>query len=224
MPVVLVGQVFTSAGVYIKTLGSPRNLEMCNQTPASGGETLFSLSVGPSVAQRSKYDASIVRRELGVQFTVRTAGMLAAVRYVKPSGDVQRHTARVYDANFNVLYAETFDMDSCAWGDWVNLTFNKAVAVTAGSTYAVTIDQLDSFAATDAGFASASTGGNLWVDPDYAGCAYNFTWTQSATNFWVDGETDRQAPIACCCCPTPLAMHGHAVAACYPTPLAAAMG
>lgn len=185
-------QVFDASGTYQRALGAVRSQQQCNMSPGGGGETLFPLSARPSFKERSSFTGRI--HVAGVAFTTRTAGYVTGIRYIEPGGDLRTHTAKIWDSSRTLLYNQTVNIDGCATGDWVNVTFDRPVYLSTGSTYVASIDNLYAYAATPNGFGSARTGGSIYVSGSSAGrhaLATSLTSgypsdPASATNYWVD--------------------------------------
>lgn len=89
----LVVQVYSGCGEWRGTLGSslPASISVCGGTAT--GETIFKPTDKPATfdeISQLNWDGVTV----GLRFTVKTSGLITAVRFIKPSGDVEQHGIR----------------------------------------------------------------------------------------------------------------------------------
>lgn len=99
--------------------GAPQELSLYG-----GGSTPTNVDVGNGSAV-----------ELGMQFTVDTAGTADAVRFYKGPGDTGVHVGHLWTASGTVLAEVTFSGETAS--GWQQMAFSTPVALTPGTTYVV---------------------------------------------------------------------------------------
>jgi hypothetical protein len=96
---------------------------------AAGTATIYSTSQKPAVVASD--DAKPL--ELGVRFTVRSAGAILAIRYYKSSRNTGTHTGTLWTASGQRLASVTFTSQSKS--GWQQANLAQPIAVTPGITY-----------------------------------------------------------------------------------------
>jgi hypothetical protein len=133
--------------------------------------------------------------ELGVKFTAEKAGSVTGIRFYKASTNTGTHIGSLWSASGTLLASATFTGESAS--GWQQVTFSKAVSITAGTTYVAGYFAPNGhYSATPAGFSSAGVsnpplqalGNSTSADGVYAyGSASAFPSNSfNATNYYVD--------------------------------------
>lgn len=97
--------------------------------------------------------------EMGTKIQVSTDSQLTAIRFYKDAGETGTHTATLWSAGGTVLAQATFTSETAS--GWQQQALASPVALTAGTTYVVSVNMNTKFVMTGAGLASARTSGPL---------------------------------------------------------------
>jgi hypothetical protein len=133
--------------------------------------------------------------ELGVKFTSEKAGSVTGIRFYKAATNTGTHIGSLWSATGTLLASATFTSESAS--GWQQVTFSKAVSITAGTTYvAGYFAPSGHYSATSAGFSSAGVSNpplqalsnSTSADGVYAYSATSTFPSSSfnATNYYVD--------------------------------------
>ena len=170
--------------------------------------TIWPSSAAPATASVS--DSAAV--ELGVKFRADIDGLITGVRFYKGDGNTGTHTGSLWSADGTRLAVATFTGESAT--GWQQVSFDRAVAVTAGTTYVASYYAPNGHYAADGGaFASAGAGLGpvraLADGTDGGNGVYRYgsggvmpASTFNSTNYWVDVLFTTTAPSADVIAPT----------------------
>lgn len=133
--------------------------------------------------------------EMGVKFTSAAAGYIRGVKFYKGTGNTGVHTGSLWSSTGTRLATGTFSGESAT--GWQTLTFPRAVAVTANTTYVASYHTDTGRYAGDAGFFASSAytaypltalkDGTAGPNGVFRDGASGFpTQTYGAANYWVD--------------------------------------
>ncbi len=94
--------------------------------------------------------------ELGVKFTAEKGGSITGVRFYKAATNTGTHIGSLWSSTGTLLASATFTNETAS--GWQQVTFSKAVSITAGTTYVAGYFAPNGhYSATPAAFASAGT-------------------------------------------------------------------
>jgi Domain of unknown function (DUF4082)/Fibronectin type III domain/Bacterial Ig domain len=94
--------------------------------------------------------------ELGVKFTAEKGGSITGVRFYKAAANTGTHIGSLWSSTGTLLASATFTNETAS--GWQQVTFSKAVSITAGTTYVAGYFAPNGhYSATPAAFASAGT-------------------------------------------------------------------
>lgn len=127
--------------------------------------------------------------EMGTKFQVSTASEITAIRFYKDAGETGTHVATLWSAGGTILAQATFTSETGS--GWQQQAFASPVALSAGTTYVVSVNLNAKFVMTSGGLASARTSGPLstvvgsnGVYGNSAGTFPTNSWNNS--NYFVD--------------------------------------
>ncbi len=160
-------------------------------TPTAAPDTLFGTSTPATV---DSGDSNSV--ELGMKFSSEVAGHVTGVRFYKASTNTGTHVGSLWSSTGTLLASATFSGETSS--GWQQVTFSKAVAISANTTYvAAYLAPNGHYSDTASGFTSAVTNPPLigLSNTTSANGVYSYTSssvfpssTYKATNYWVDVE------------------------------------
>lgn len=179
---------------------SPSSLvtALCNTWPRPPYQTLFAASDEPSLTPQTERQP----QALGVLFSSREDGDIAAVRWFKAAGEGgSGHVGRIYDWNTGRQLATTvpFTDASCAGPRWVSARLSKPLAIRSDVEYVVVMDNVRTFSRSEwvlnedwySSDLRAHQGGTLSGDPGTM--PRNRGFAESC--YWVDGTTPHQCLV-----------------------------
>ncbi|MET3925244.1 DUF4082 domain-containing protein [Devosia sp. 2618] len=175
-----------------------------NVTTPITGSTVFAANATPATANIN--DSASV--ELGMRFTVASAGFITGVRFYKGAQNVGTHTGTLWSATGTQLGTVTFGNETAS--GWQSASFSNPIAVSAGTSYIVSYHAPNGhYSATGAYFGTATTNGQLTAPQSVTGSTNGlFTYgsntvlptsSYNATNYWVDvyyQQGANTAPVA----------------------------
>ncbi|MBX0299446.1 DUF4082 domain-containing protein [Cryobacterium sp. 1639] len=144
--------------------------------------SLFDPATTPVIAQVDDDPVT-----LGVQFTARTGGAIAGMKFYKGPGNTGVHVGTLWSSSGQALASATFLAESAS--GWQTVYFTQPVTVQAGSNYTVSYQTTTgNYSATIGAFASGFTNGPLSVSPNAGRYTYGsgFPTSTSSTNYLVD--------------------------------------
>jgi len=97
--------------------------------------------------------------EMGMKFQSTQIGNITQIRYYKYSGESGTHTGRLWSAGGTQLASVTFSGETAS--GWQTATLSTPYAISANTTYVVTVNSNVRYGATTGGLASAVTNGPL---------------------------------------------------------------
>ncbi|WP_343305419.1 DUF4082 domain-containing protein [Chitinophaga niabensis] len=97
--------------------------------------------------------------ELGMKFQSSQSGTITQIRYYKYSGENGAHTGRLWSAAGTQLTSVTFTGETAS--GWQTATLSTPYAISANTTYVVTVNSNARYGATTGGLATAVTNGPL---------------------------------------------------------------
>jgi PKD repeat protein len=98
--------------------------------------------------------------ELGAKFQSTVAGNITGIRFWKASNERDTHTGRLWSATGTQLATGTFSNETAS--GWQTLTLNTPVAITANTTYVVTVNTgANYYVISNTGFATQITNQSL---------------------------------------------------------------
>ena len=160
-------------------------------TPTAAPDTLFGSSTPATV---DSGDSNAV--ELGMKFSSEVAGDVTGVRFYKASTNTGTHIGSLWSSGGTLLASATFSNETSS--GWQQVSFSKAVAITANTTYVVAyLAPNGHYSDTASGFTSAVTNPPLigLSNSTSANGVYTYstssvfpTSSYKATNYWVDVE------------------------------------
>ncbi|KKC38903.1 hypothetical protein WH87_08100 [Devosia epidermidihirudinis] len=168
--------------------------------PATGSSVFGS---GATPANVTVNDTSSV--ELGMRFTVASAGAITGIKFYKGPQNVGTHTGTLWSSTGAQLGTVTFTNESAS--GWQTATFSNPIAVAAGGSYIVSYHAPTGYySATGAFFGAATTNGALTATQSVPGSLnglYSYgsstvlpTNSYNATNYWVDVVYQQGANVA----------------------------
>lgn len=132
--------------------------------------------------------------ELGVKFTVATAGKITAICFYKGPQNTGTHDAHLWSSTGTLLASATFSGESAS--GWQQVTLQNPVAVAAGTTYIVSYHTNGYYSEDDYYFSNSYTNGSLTAPASgssggngvyaYGGSGSFPSNTYNAANYWVD--------------------------------------
>ena len=191
----------TPSATYTVSLGGAQDLAgnvmattswSFTTAPEISNATIWSSAASPAVT--SANDSS--SQELGVKFTVDTAGYITGLRFYKGAGNAGVHVAHLWTAAGVLLASAPFTGESAA--GWQQVSFATPVAVQADTAYVASYFDPDGhYSYTSAYFASAGADNGVLHAPSNAAAGGNGVFTATATgafptssynatNYWVD--------------------------------------
>ena len=129
-------------------------------------ETLFTTQTPSEPA-----NFSFIRYELGTKFRATQNGRITAVRYWKSSGDFGTHVGRIWNASGTQLTSVTFSGESGS--GWQRQVLPIAIAITANTTYVVSVNTISRLPKTPFGLSSVVSNGSLRSIADGNNGVYN---------------------------------------------------
>jgi Domain of unknown function (DUF4082)/Bacterial Ig-like domain len=130
--------------------------------------------------------------ELGTKFTVDRTMDLTGVRYWRDRLETGSHRATVWSAGGAILGQSDFTSESAS--GWQRVALRRAVRLTAGQTYVVSVGVNSTFVSTTSGLLAPITAGPLHSAADVANGVYGAaagtfpTSSYRSTNYFVDPE------------------------------------
>lgn len=175
-----------------------------NVTAPGTATSLFSDASTPAVLAVND-PASV---ELGVRFTVSSAGVITGLRYYKGAQDNGTHTGSLWTSTGTLLATATFTNETAS--GWQTVTFADPITVAAGASYVASYHSNGFYTATPNYFTSSQTNGPLTAPASVTGAGnglYTYssgsvfpTSTYGAANYWVDvlfeRSTQNSVPVA----------------------------
>jgi RHS repeat-associated protein len=175
--------------------------------PASAAPCPCSL-FAPSDTPDTASSADTYPAEVGMNFTVDTAGYISAIRFYKGVENTGIHTGHLWDDEHNLLSSVTFTNETAS--GWQQAAFSTPVEVETGIVYTVSyFAPKGRYAATESFFGSTHDNAPLHASavngifrqpaksPDYP-----HEFSDTSTNYWVDvvfeenaGTADVTAPL-----------------------------
>jgi hypothetical protein len=152
----------------------------------ASADTTYSLFTSADTSSaRTVSDSSV---ELGVRVTASVSGQIAAVRFLKASGDGSRHEVTVWSSSGTRL-ASAWSSNEGPSG-WQEVSLPSPVPVAGGSTFVVSY-HTSTYMATNDYFSSKSVNGPLTAESGNGVYGYGDTPLFPArvymnTNYWVD--------------------------------------
>jgi hypothetical protein len=152
--------------------------------------SIWSASTVPSAIATN--DGSAV--ELGVKFRSDVAGNVTGVRFYKGSTNTGPHTGTLWSSTGTKLASATFSGETAS--GWQQVTFSKAVAITANTVYIVSYHTTVGNYAYDAAYFASSGADNAPLHAlantlsangvyRYGSSAFPSS-SYNSTNYWVD--------------------------------------
>jgi hypothetical protein len=144
--------------------------------------SLFAATTTPVIPQVNDDPVTI-----GVQFTPRTDGAIAGVKFYKGPGNAGSHVGTLWDSAGKALASATFLAESAS--GWQTVYFTEPVPVQAGSNYTASYQSTTGrYSATAGALATGFTSGPLGVGSSAARYTYGtgFPTSISSTNYFVD--------------------------------------
>ncbi|WDR06220.1 DUF4082 domain-containing protein [Devosia rhodophyticola] len=168
------------------------------------GSGLFATDATPAAA--SVNDPSSV--ELGMRFTVASAGTISGMRFYKGAQNVGPHTGTLWSATGTQLGNVTFSNESAS--GWQSASFSSPIAVSSGTSYIVSYHTDSGYYAANSGYFNTATNNGVLSAPQsttnngnglyaYGSGTLFPTNTYNATNYWVDvyyEQAANTAPVA----------------------------
>ncbi|MEQ1955488.1 DUF4082 domain-containing protein [Mesorhizobium yinganensis] len=164
-------------------------------SPPANTQSLFSSTSTP--ANLSVSDPNSV--ELGVKFTVSSAGTITGVRYYKGAQDTGTHTGSLWTSAGDLLTTATFTNETVS--GWQTLTFAQPITVTTGATYVASYHSNGNYTVTPNFFTGNYTNGPLTAPSSaisggngvfsYGSSTLFPTSSYNSSNYWVDVLFDR---------------------------------
>ena len=125
--------------------------------------SLFPDTLEPTIQNASTQDgrsgAGPWSYELGVKITVDQPMLISAIRYYRNAGETGTHIGRVWSAAGTQLASVTFANETAS--GWQRQTLATPIALTANTTYVVSVNANSVFGVTPAGLATAAVSGPL---------------------------------------------------------------
>lgn len=150
---------------------------------ASAGAGVFTTETpaSPSVTDGVPY-------ELGMKFQVAVAGKINGIRYYKASNEPAngQHVGRIWTSGGTLLRSVTFVNETTS--GWQTATFDPPLAVSAATTYVVSVNVASYYAVTASGLASAITNGNVSSVADGSNGVFNTTPGSFPTTSFGNGN------------------------------------
>ena len=133
--------------------------------------------------------------ELGMRFQTKAAGFIRGVKFYKSAANTGVHTGSLWSSSGTLLATGTFSGETAT--GWQTLTFPRAVAVAADTTYVASYHTNTGYYASDAGYFATTSydaypltalkNGTAGPNGVYKEGATGFpTLTYGAANYWVD--------------------------------------
>jgi hypothetical protein len=127
-------------------------------TPVSSGDS-YSVFTTQTPAIPNITD-NRVAYELGMKFKSSQAGVITAIRYYKaPSEAAGGHTGRIWSSSGTVLATVTFSGETSS--GWQTATLSTPLAISANTTYVVSVNIKTHYVATNNGLQNAISNGPL---------------------------------------------------------------
>ena len=110
--------------------------------------------------------------EIGVKFRARVAGQITGIRYYAAPGEyTTMHTGRLWDSNGNQLASVVFTGETAS--GWQTAMLSNPVAISANTTYVVSVNTHGYIAVTTGGLQNSVTNGDLYTVADGNNGVYN---------------------------------------------------
>ncbi|TWG92922.1 CshA-type fibril repeat protein [Mesorhizobium sp. J18] len=156
-----------------------------NVNAPGGSVSLFQPSQGPTAAPADDPDSV----ELGLRFTVSSAGTITGMRYYKSAQDTGTHVGSLWSSTGTLLASATFTNETAS--GWQTVTFSQPVTLSAGQTYVASYHSNGFYSASPDYFTAPVTSGPLTAGTGAGVYAYgtNLTFPSQSfnnSNYWVD--------------------------------------
>ena len=168
----LVGNQLRVNTSYTDALGTAENI-LSNPTSfitaVALTQSLFTSTATPT--NLNNIDNGGDDYELGMRFTTTAIGQIQAIRYYKSPSETGSHVGRIWSSTGQLLASVTFTNETAS--GWQEQVLANPLAVTAGTTYVVSVNTNTAYVSTNAGFASPISNGI--INTSVGAGVYNFT-------------------------------------------------
>jgi glucose/arabinose dehydrogenase len=162
---------------YSDALSNSENVISAATNPinSSGGgqpASLFTTQI-PSTLNVTDGVGSAGDYELGMEFTSTKEGLISAIRYYKAASETGPHVGKIWSSTGQLLASVNFIWESAS--GWQQQALTTPLAISANTTYVVSVNANSYFAITPNGLATTITNGDLSAVADGSNGLVNIT-------------------------------------------------